>query len=75
MRKLKIIKIGDHSSDKTKYKCDCGWVGNTDEMDREMDFEYDQSCCPECNDVMIDLLHGIVYVKTLRENNIDDILL
>ena len=50
----------------SRYICDeCGWEGTHEEMKREWDFGYDQSCCPKCNNVMIDNLHGNIYVRKL----------
>lgn len=41
-----------------KYSCENGHVHTRQELKREMDFGYDQLCCPVCNDVMFDELHG-----------------
>lgn len=50
----------------SRYICDeCGWRGTHEEMKREWDFGYDQSCCPKCNDVMMDNLHGNIYARKL----------
>ena len=45
----------------TRYLCECGWCGEHKEMKNESDFGYDQSCCPDCNTVMINNLHWEVY--------------
>lgn len=45
----------------TRYLCECGWQGKHEEMKREFNFGYDQSCCPKCNDVLTNNLNWEVY--------------
>ena len=48
----------------SRFLCDgCGWIGTREECKNEYDFGYDQSCCPKCNNVMFDNLHGNDYAK------------
>lgn len=57
---------------KQKYKCqdtDCNWIGTEEEMFNEYDFGFDQMVCPECNGVMLDILHGREYAIKLVEMN------
>ena len=44
-----------------RYKCDCGKIQTRKEMRREFDFGYDQLCCTDCGDVLIDDLHGVTH--------------
>jgi hypothetical protein len=38
-----------------KYKCtECHWLGVFNEMKNEQDIDYDQYCCPKCNNVIYD---------------------
>jgi hypothetical protein len=53
----------------TRYLCECGWKGTTEEMKREYDSGYDQSCCPECNDVLINNLNWEVYCNIYQQQN------
>lgn len=46
------------------YRCgECGWVGTISEMKNEQDLEYNQDCCPKCNDVMFDNGHDYKYAE------------
>lgn len=48
----------------SRYLCDeCGWVGTRADMKNEQDIDYDQDCCPNCNNVMFDDGHGYVYCE------------
>jgi hypothetical protein len=52
-----------------RFLCaECGWIGEQKEMKHEYDFGYDQSCCPKCNDVMMDNLHGNMYCEKVLQN-------
>ena len=46
-----------------KYKCEKGHISTIETMQHEYDFGYDQYCCKQCGDVMIDEIRGIVYAK------------
>jgi hypothetical protein len=38
-----------------QYKCtECNWIGVFNEMKNEQSIDYDQYCCPKCNNVMYD---------------------
>ena len=51
------------------YLCDeCEWSGKHSDMKVESDFGYDQSCCPTCNNVMVDNLHGILHCEKISKN-------
>jgi DNA polymerase III alpha subunit (gram-positive type) len=48
----------------SRYLCDeCGWIGTRAEMKNEQDIDYNQDCCPKCNNVMFDDGHGYVYCE------------
>ncbi len=48
----------------SRYLCDeCKWTGTIKEMKNESDFDYDQECCPKCNNVLFDDMNGYVYCK------------
>ena len=54
----------DKTGVKCRFLCDeCEWIGTRDECKNEYDFGYDQSCCPKCNNVMFDNLHGKDYAE------------
>lgn len=46
-----------------KYSCSNGHVHTKPELVRELGDWYDQLCCPICNDVMFDELHGHQYCQ------------
>lgn len=52
------------------YKCECGWKGSWKQMKREQDFGYDQSCCPKCNNVMFNNLHGEIHCEKVDEEEV-----
>ena len=56
-----------------KYKCDCGWIGTRQEMKNEQDIDYDQDCCPQCNDVLFDDFHGYVYAEQINISKFSDL--
>ena len=48
----------------SRYLCDeCYWIGTRAEMKNEQDIDYNQDCCPNCNNVMFDDGHGYVYCE------------
>ena len=51
-----------------KYLCECGNIQTREEMRREYDFGYDQLCCTQCGNVLIDDLHGVVHCTTINNN-------
>jgi hypothetical protein len=47
-----------------QYKCtECNWVGVFNEMKNEQDIDYDQYCCPKCNNVIYDCRIGKWYLE------------
>lgn len=50
----------------SRYLCnECGWIGTRVEMKNEQDTDYNQDCCPKCNNVMFDDGHGYVYCEKI----------
>lgn len=62
-RVVLIEKIGIIS----RFLCDkCRWIGSHKEMKKEQDIDYDQYCCPKCNNVMFDNGHGYIYCEKVN---------
>jgi len=49
------------------YLCECNKMQTREDMRRESDFGYDQLVCTDCGDVLIDDLHGKIYVKEVNK--------
>jgi len=51
-----------------KYKCtECHWLGLFNEMKNEQDTDYDQYCCPKCNNVMYDCRFDKWYLEEPKQ--------
>jgi hypothetical protein len=60
-----------------KYKCtECHWLGLFNEMKNEQDTDYDQYCCPKCNNVMYDCRFDKWYLEepktSIKKEYVDD---
>jgi hypothetical protein len=58
-----------------QYKCtECNWLGLFDEMKNEQDTDYDQYCCPKCNNVMYDCRLHKWYLEEPKQKTIEEVL-
>jgi hypothetical protein len=60
-----------------QYKCtECNWLGLFNEMKNEQDTDYDQYCCPKCNNVMYDCRFDKWYLEepktSIKKEYVDD---
>jgi hypothetical protein len=56
-----------------QYKCtECNWLGLLNEMKNEQDTDYDQYCCPKCNNVMYDCRFDKWYLEEPKQETIEE---
>jgi hypothetical protein len=56
-----------------QYKCtECNWLGLFNEMKNEQDTDYDQYCCPKCNNVMYDCRFDNWYLEEPKQETLEE---
>ena len=78
MKKYPMIpnyKIIIPKEEPKQYKCtECNWLGLFDDMKNEQDTDYDQYCCPKCNNVMYDCRLHKWYLEEPKQKTIEEVL-